>query len=685
VIDYDLYPSDYSNAVIRRIAAAALSVDFRGDYPLITQADLARYRMIVLESSAGTIGSGLVPARNESTALVRWVQRGGLLVLAVPQDPEAFDKLPEWNAILEALHAGITVKPAVADDDAGRYPSAMFPQCTFRPTDTFAAKGVNQALVLDRATILETKAPALSLATTSPTAFARVGLGRAILPEMRPTASGFSLIAMARCGQGFVLVIPRFSLNIGGFTGRVGVGPTLNLDWVASSERFVQNIIDELVALGNGTHAWPGQTADIRDVPKNAANTDLPAAPPVTLKLQTFPPRKANRLSAHEQDDFQQAYRATIRRDLYGEYLDHGLRAGWGNVERDDGWIKSMCQGFKQSGFNYLWGVGWPERFVSPRYKEPARANLKRAWETMARELDGSRVGWSIGVDFPGVGFDRSRYEQCRGVDGQTLKMMSPLDLRYWYEFMIPALEEVARFGLDHPSVKGATIDFEMYGSDPFIIYPESVGFEDVAYHAFLRASAGHLDARLLAEAATLIPAQRYAWLRDHALLSFFFLQLENESERLGRLIRQRIHAIHPRFIFGAYQAALPYQWFYRGLMRGLSTPEMPMIWMSFQVLSADDVDRFWRNGCHILNASAIMLGTIPIADYPAAMKAGRSFHDGYWINRYDWLIDDAKGRKTIEIPNGTRDAAWQSLKAGNDALDRLEKTRKNTFSGSRP
>ena len=117
------------------------------------------------------------------------------------------------------------------------------------------------------------------------------------------------------------------------------------------------------------------------------------------------------------------------------------------------------------------------------------------------------------------------------------------------------------------------------------------VGFEDVAYRAFLRSSEGHIDEKLLQEAGALVPEQRYAWLRDHGLLDLYFVMLETESEKLGRVIRERIHAINPNFIFGAYQAGLPYSWFYRGLIRGLSTPEMPMLWLAFQGLSARELD----------------------------------------------------------------------------------------------
>ena len=91
----------------------------------------------------------------------------------------------------------------------------------------------------------------------------------------------------------------------------------------------------------------------------------------------------------------------------------------------------------------------------------------------------------------------------------------------------------------------------------------------------------------------------------------------------------------------------------------------MPMIWMSFQVLSAADVDRFWSRGGHIFNATALMLGTFPVSEYPAAMSAGRWFHDGYWINRYNWLADDAHGQKSLEIPDSSHEDAWKSLTAG--------------------
>jgi hypothetical protein len=584
--------------------------------------------MIVLESSAGAIGSGIEPAQGEVAPLTRFVAAGGLLVLAIPQDPEAFAQLEVYNQILDALGSGIRVRPAIADDETGRYLSVMFPQCYFRAADTFAAHGVDRNLVLDRSTILETKPPALVLAKTSPTAFARVGLGRPKVEEISSDPDGFPLVAMARCGSGYVLVVPRFTLNIGGFNSRVGTGPLTSLAWLPSSEKFIQNVIDEMVKLARGQSPWRGPAGSPHPGGENSGPA-LPPAPPRSLSITTVPPGGAIERTHPNRDAYRDAYRSTIRRDLYGPYLEHGLRAAWGDVDRDDAWLKTMAEGFKSAGFNYIWGVGWPERFVSSKYTIAERERLRRSWEAFARELDGSEIGWSIGVNFPGAGFNRDRYERCVGAKGQRLNVISPLDLRYWYEMMIPALEEVARFGIDHPSVKGATIDFEMYGYEPLIVYPEAIGFEDVAFSAFLRASVGHLDLATIGDAATLVPAQRYPWLRDRGLLAFFFLQLENESEKLGRLIRARIHAINPRFIFGAYQAALPGTWFYRGLMRGLGTAEMPMIWMSFQVLSAADVDRFWLAGCPMLNATALMLGTFPIRDYPDAMWAGRWFHDG--------------------------------------------------------
>ena len=100
----------------------------------------------------------------------------------------------------------------------------------------------------------------------------------------------------------------------------------------------------------------------------------------------------------------------------------------------------------------------------------------------------------------------------------------------------------------------------------------------------------------------------------------------------------------------------------------------MRMIWMCFQALSAADMDRFWARGQHMLNAAALMLGTHPIAQWKDVMMAGRKFHDGYWLNRYTWLGDDAGGRKSIEIPDGTREQARQALREANRLIDEYDR-----------
>ncbi len=653
VLDYEMNPPDFSNEVIRRVAATGMTVDFRQYYPLLTQSDLRTYRMLVLEASAGGIGSGLQLNQSEVPALRHWVIEGGLLVLGIPNDPEAWPQLAVYNHLLSALGAGIEALPAISDDKP-QYLGSMFPDGYLRP-EGFASRGVGANLVLDRCTLLRVSAPAHVLARTSPSAFAVVGLGRAPVPTIH-NDGGFPVAALAAAGKGYVFVTGRFNLNVGGFNGRVGVQPATSLGWIPSSDRFIRNILSEMARLGT-KDAMASDT------------TGLPAAAPAGARVLHVEPGSSTEPPSVDRVK----YRASVRRDLYAPYLDHGLRAAWGTVDQDDPWLAKMADGFKRSGLNYIWGVGWPDRLVSGQSTSEQRAKLRHSWETFASLLDGSNVGWSIGLNYPGASFDRKRYARSRGANGKEIEILSPLDLRLWQEVIIPALEEVARFGLRHPSVKGATVDYEMYGYEPIIFYPEAIGFEDVAYHAFLRSADGYVDAKLLDEAAFVRAEQRYPWLRDHGLLDTYFLLLENESEKLGRMIRQRIHAINPNFIFGAYQAGLPYSWFYRGLIRGLSTPQMPMLWMAFQGQSAREVDLLWGRGQHMLVAAPLMLGLHPVADWRQAMLAGRRDQDGYWLNRYNWLVDDAQGRKSIEIPDGTHDQAWASLQDGNRKLDAWE------------
>ena len=107
--------------------------------------------------------------------------------------------------------------------------------------------GVSQNLVLDRSTILSVQSPGVTLAQTSPTAYAITGLGRPRIESIK-NEGGMPLVALAKSGKGQVLVIPRFTLNIGGFNGRIGVGPATDLDWISSSDSFVQNILTEMVS-----------------------------------------------------------------------------------------------------------------------------------------------------------------------------------------------------------------------------------------------------------------------------------------------------------------------------------------------------------------------------------------------------------------------------------------------------
>ena len=616
--------------------------------------------MIVLEASAGGIGSGLQLSKAEIPALLDWTRRGGLLVLGIPSDAEAWPQLKVYNRLLAEANAGIEILPAISDD-LPQYIGAMFSH-GYLHAEGFAAQGVADRLVLDRCTLLKLTAAAQALARTSATASAVEGLGRAKVASIH-NQGGFPVAALARVGTGQVFVTARFNLNIGGFNGRVGVQPTNSLDWIPSSDRFVRNIFSEMVRQRSNHPIAPEVFAG------------LPASAPASTRVLQI--EAGGSLDPASPD--RTKYRASVRRDLYAPYLDHGLRAAWGSVDKDDAWLKTFADGVRSSGLNYIWGVGWPERFVSSQYTAAQRAELRHSWETLAGWLDGSEAGWSIGLNYPGVGFDRRRYARSRGVDGREIEILSPLDLRLWNEMIIPALEEVARFSLAHRSVKGATIDFEMYGYEPVIFYPEAVGFEDAAYRAFLRAAEGHIDAKLLVECAGLSPEKRYPFLRDHGLLDTYFLLLENESEKLGRMIRARIHAINPNFIFGAYQAGLPDSWFYRGLMRGLGTPEMPMLWMAFEGLPEREVNRMWGRGQPILLAAALMLGAHPVKRWDQAMLADRRDQDGYWLNRFNWLVDDAKGQKSIEIPDGTREQAWAALREGNRKLDEWASRRQDS------
>ena len=248
-------PARLSNAVIRRVAATGLTVDFRESYPVLTEDDLCTLPDDRPGVDRGPDRLGDRALAGGVAALTRYVAGGGCSSWACPRTRRPSRSSGRTTRSSMPSARGSAIRPAVADDESGRYPSVMFPQCYFRATETFAAEGVDRNLVLDRSTILEARPPALILAKTSPTAFARVGLGRDLRKDIAHPPGRIPLVAMAKCGEGYVLAIPRFTLNIGGFNGRVGTQPLASLDWMPSSDRFVQNILSpDGQALGGRIH-----------------------------------------------------------------------------------------------------------------------------------------------------------------------------------------------------------------------------------------------------------------------------------------------------------------------------------------------------------------------------------------------------------------------------------------------
>ncbi|MBI4027639.1 MAG: hypothetical protein HY360_21815 [Verrucomicrobia bacterium] len=142
------------------------------------------------------------------------------------------------------------------------------------------------------------------------------------------------------------------------------------------------------------------------------------------------------------------------------------------------------------------------------------------------------------------------------------------LDPAWWGEYLIPAIESLARMSMEQPALRGVLIDTEQYGGKETSGALSNIYcFCDDCFLRFL------LERKLGKE----IPAraQRAAWLESRTLLTDYHLFLQNQMESRTKELADRLAKIQPAFEIHFY--SVDDSWYYRGLLRGLAERKLPV------------------------------------------------------------------------------------------------------------
>jgi len=261
--------------------------------------------------------------------------------------------------------------------------------------------------------------------------------------------------------------------------------------------------------------------------------------------------------------------------------------------------------------------------------------------------------------------------------DGQTTDRPCPRDRRWWDTAFFQVARSLAELSTESP-LAGVVLDLEMASErDPF--YSDQDCFCDFCFFSFARSQRRK-------DLLRTPPADRYRALQDRKLLASYYRALEAELVKIGQQFRRDLDQCNPEFLVGLRHARFAHdrrlaadQWVYRGLVKGLSRPTVPILLFTSSLALAGHRDdqgaglaeafqRWQEEGLHFVCLSGLPLNEYPPAQLqPLAAKLIRETN-GFWVFPLGRLQEDpATVPEAARLPGSPEDY-WAALKAASAA-----------------
>lgn len=651
IVDYEMNPPVVLARLLADLRESGFLPLYRPHYPRLTWKDLKEASLVILLSgnTPGYPGAGM--SRSSIAYLAAYVKSGGILLLGPssggPGSTAGDHERGLFNDLLRTLCIPITIQDDWIQDRENAFAAPLYrlPFARAVPGHPIT-EGLKGRMVTDRCPSLNVGSEARALLETFPSAF----------PHHRPQSIGvYTLAALSEKETGTVAVMGRYLLQWGGGCSKEPARPLLPLP--KEEKRLHTFLRGLLYYLRQKTTKKRPPLININPqaVPSSSErgdpaqlNASIPRRPPPNIVEFHGPPSSAS--VAVDPSSLAPPYEWILR---------EGIRGGWAHIDKDADELDRLTRGLSTSGMNLLWGVGFPQLLLSPKGDDLRRARLLLCWERVARGLRGTGVRWFLGMEYPGSFAVLDNSTRAIGSEGEIWDVPSPWDLEVWRREVVRPARIAAQWARREPSVAGIVLDVEMYGRKP-LFFGQGLDFGDAPFLAFLR-NRGELEA-----GSSLRPRERFPWLRDRGLLQQYYDFLEQRAELMGRELRQAIHSIHPGLILGSYSAGALQRWFYRGLWRGMSTPERPLVLFTFQRDLDPDQEALAREGIHVLHVRALLMGLLRREDYPRLFDHALRRNWGYWLNRLTALVAD-RGFYPAEAPQDMEpEEAWRVIAEAN-------------------
>ncbi|MBI5499015.1 MAG: hypothetical protein HY907_02155 [Deltaproteobacteria bacterium] len=681
LLDYDILHPDAWIDLHDALAAADVPLDYRRWYPHLTAADTIgedAYGIVFLAAglSPGTASAEMSLVEVDTAAA--FVRSGGLLVL-VPW-PGYLDTTTgenEWflfNRILETLGAPLRIDKALLvgpifgldpawphqDSDEGYATSLEFDvgYGWLRVNDASpVVEGMDGLLAAGRTTTTRTSGGRIE---TWAMAFPGQSLWQRLDPsstQMRGVIRDTAAVVVAEADGGLVAVVPKGFLTVGGANGMVSHQPVLQPERIDTNRVFLANAMRRLAELRRGAPLEPNNPAP----DQRLFATRAPGFPPITTSDEeisiAYAPHRVEVPDAPPAGDHLATFSipASEVPDVPLFPLGRGT-LGFGSVPADPADVDVRLAEAAAMGLDTLMMTITPEQLVTGDLSAADADALRARIADIADRAEAAGVTWTVGMYYSGYAFNNhdAEWPWSVGPQGQRIRQPAAAEVRYWDEVLMPAVVEVATIAATHPGIAGIEIDMETYGGA--LWYPDLQCFDDESFQVYLD---GLSDDALRDELAGVAQRGRLDALLWHGLLRGYVEALSAHVEAAARRMEEAAHALAPDFVFIPYAPIFSSAWFYRAVGAGLATPDLPVVWLSYDTLTARQRESWVADGIPTLHLGGVILGNFDPDGLETGLRSGLSHADGFWLFSFDELSDTV----AADPPHGTR-AAYRAAVA---------------------
>lgn len=616
VLDLTLTDPALLEATARPWRDAGYAVDYRRFYPHLAQADVLRYRtLLVLLGQAPEAPSDALTT-GDLAMLSRSLKAGGVVVVGYSGD--ATGSLDRWtvNRWLASEGAGIGIGDAPLEDTTGSFGSPQpQPWAAGERVGGAPLGSIYDPFPFERNHALAVRDPSQVLAEAGRHAFVRSARNTAPRPDA-------PMVAATRVGQGLVVVVSRHALGALGPQAAPTTAPLLQLGALADTRDFLTALARWTRRPAEWAHVPPAEhptSLTLAGAPLPVEVAAAPAAAPagaVTEPLGVPSPTDAGPVGVP----------AWVRQS--------GMRALWTPLlaPRLPGaairplQLDSLVAFLDEAGLNLLAGDADAEALAdSLHHWGDERSAVRHAWSEIATLLQPTSVAWIPALAaWPGRLLPVSA-DSSRGTRGEPRSAACALDSGAWSAGVAPAFTTLARLaGSERQLVPALALDFDGPGAPAG--YSMGQDFCDAAW----RYGVAHLPNR---QALDSLPRPaRYQTLRDQGLLGPYYQALEDAVADRARVLRERALHEHPGLYFAVRLHAPPSDWFTLGVLRGLSLPDRPLLLFTPEVETRSLLAAYRTRGLNMVHAVELHPDLLRPRNLPVLKRVVFGGNDGFWL-----------------------------------------------------